>query len=65
MTRTELLAIKPGDTGLYEWNRACPVVSVEDAQPVLVGPRTGKLFRMVRVASATGNATISFIVRED
>lgn len=65
MTRTELLSITKGQLGLYEWDPELPCVEVDEVHEVLVGPRRGKLFRRVAVASATGNATISFHVRED
>lgn len=65
MTRAELITITIGQTGLYHWDRSCAVVEIDQPREVLVGPNKGKLFRYVHVASATGNATIGFVVRED
>jgi hypothetical protein len=65
MTRHDIETISVGQTGLYMWNRALPVVEVGEVCEVLIGERKGKAFRYVLVASATSNATIGFTVREE
>ena len=64
MTRSQIQTIAVGQTGLYMWDRSCPVVDAGEVREVLYGQHKGKLFRYVRVASATGNATIGFTVNE-
>lgn len=65
LKREQLLSISVGQTGLYEWDKTCPVVEVFPVREVLYGNDKGKLFRYVMVASSTGNATIGFNLRED
>lgn len=64
MTRTEIESIAVGQKGLYQWDKSLPAVKVYEVREVLVGADKGKAFRYVEVASATGNATIGFTVRE-
>jgi hypothetical protein len=65
MKRSDIEGIKVGQTGLYSWDKSCPVVEVGTVREVLYGHSKGKAFRYVQVASSTGNATIGFIVHED
>lgn len=65
MTRNEIEAIAVGQAGLYEWDPSLKVVSASPVHEVLIGRKKGKAYRTVHVESSTGNATISFIVRED
>lgn len=64
MTRQDIQNIHLGQVGLYEWEPKAPVVEVHEVQEVICGPKKGRIFRYVYVASCTGSAKIGFIVAE-
>jgi hypothetical protein len=61
MTRQQIQSIHLGQTGLYQWDKSLPVVEMCDVRE----DQRGHTFRYVYVLSATGNATIGFIVGEN